>query len=96
MEQQLDQLVQAINIASDARQANLHQDALRFISTFENDHVNGWRAGLNLFTMADSNGTRKHAPQVRFFGLRLLESFLEAKYEPLDNDTFFEVWYQPG
>ena len=88
MEQQLDQLVQAINIASDARQANLHQDALRFISTFENDHVNGWRAGLTLFTMSDGNGTRKHSPQVRFFGLRLLESFLEAKYEPLDNDTF--------
>ncbi len=88
MDHQVEQLVQATIIASDARQANLHQEALQFISTVQADRLNAWKLGLAVFTTANTDGTRKYPPQARFFGLRLLESFLDDRFDPLDDDSF--------
>ncbi|KAF9818874.1 hypothetical protein IEO21_02530 [Rhodonia placenta] len=88
MEQDLNQLVQAISIASDPTRGTLHQQALEYLSTVQQNVANTWRLALALFIEAGPNGGRKHPSQARFFALRILDEFLENRYESLDEETF--------
>ncbi|RDX57282.1 ARM repeat-containing protein [Lentinus brumalis] len=86
MDQELSQFVQAILIASDPSQSSLHQQALEYLSAVQQNPAT-WRLALAVFVEADS-GRRKHPAQVRFFALRVLDDFLDNRFEPLDDDTF--------
>ena len=79
MEQDLNQFVQAILIASDPLQGALHQQALQYISTIQQNASDTWRIALALFVETGPNGTRKHPPQARFFALRVLDDFLDNR-----------------
>ncbi|KAF8206454.1 armadillo-type protein [Mycena galopus ATCC 62051] len=88
MEQELDQVVQAINIASDPAQAALHQQALNYLGTIQQNAENTWRLALPLFVDTTPDGARKHPAQVRFFALRVLDEFFDNRFEPLDDECF--------
>ncbi|KAL6302369.1 ARM repeat-containing protein [Sparassis latifolia] len=88
MEQDLSQFVHAILIASDPLQGALHQQALEYISTIQQNVSNTWRLALAIFIDVGPNGGRKYPPQARFFALRVLDDFLENRFEPLDEDSF--------
>ncbi|KAJ7637739.1 armadillo-type protein [Mycena polygramma] len=88
MEQELDQVVQAINIASDPAQAALHQQALNYLGTIQQNAENTWRLALPLFVDTTADGARKYPPQVRFFALRVLDEFFDNRFEPLDDECF--------
>lgn len=79
MEQELGQFVQAILIASDPLQGALHQQALEYISTIQQNVTDTWRLALALFIEAGPHGSRKYPPQARFFALRVLEDFLDNR-----------------
>jgi exportin-T len=79
MEQQADQVVRAILIASDPNQDNLHQQALDYLSSIQQNAGETWGLALNLFVDATPTGERKHPTQVRFFALRVLDDFLETR-----------------
>ena len=78
MEQDLNQFVQAILIASDPLQSSLHQQALEYLSAVQQNPAT-WRLALAVFVEAAQNGGRKHPPQVRFFALRVLDEFLDNR-----------------
>ncbi|KAJ7903544.1 armadillo-type protein [Mycena olivaceomarginata] len=88
MEQELDQVVQAITIASDPAQAALHQQALDYLGTIQQNAENTWRLALPLFVDTTADGVRKYTPQVRFFALRVLDEFFDNRFEPLDDESF--------
>ncbi|SJL09633.1 probable Exportin-T [Armillaria ostoyae] len=88
MEQEIDRVVQAITVASDPAQTPLHPEALAYLSTIEQNATETWRIVLSLFVDATSEGVRKYPPQARFFALRVLDAFLESRFEPLDQETF--------
>jgi exportin-T len=79
MEQQAGQVVRAILIASDPNQDNLHQQALDYLSSIQQNAGETWGLALNLFVDATPTGERKHPTQVRFFALRVLDDFLETR-----------------
>ncbi|KAI0359842.1 ARM repeat-containing protein [Trametes cingulata] len=87
MEQDLNQFVQAILIASDPTQSSLHQQALEYLSAVQ-QNSSAWRLALAVFVEPGPSGGRKHPPQVRFFALRVLDEFLDNRFEPLDDETF--------
>ncbi|KAJ6619725.1 armadillo-type protein [Mycena sp. CBHHK59/15] len=88
MQQELDQVVQAITIASDPAQSALHQQALNYLGTIQQNAENTWRLALPLFVDTTTDGVRKYPPQVRFFALRVLDEFFDNRFEPLDDDSF--------
>ncbi|KAJ7104182.1 armadillo-type protein [Mycena belliarum] len=88
MEQELEQVIQAINIASDPTQAALHQQALDYLGNIQQNAENTWRLALPLFVDATADGIRKYPPQVRFFALRVLDEFFDNRFEPLDDESF--------
>ena len=77
MEQDLNQFVQAILIASDPLQSSLHHQALQYLSAIQ-QNPSTWRLALAVFVEAGENG-RKYPPQVRFFALRVLDEFLDNR-----------------
>jgi exportin-T len=79
MEQELDQVVHAIVIASDPSQLSLHQQALAYLSTIQQNANNMWRLALSLFVDLTHEGARKYPPQARFFALRILEDFFDNR-----------------
>lgn len=79
MEQELNQLVQAILIASDPSQGILHNQALEYLSTIQQNSAETWRLALALFVDTGSDGSRKYPAPARFFALRVLEEFLDNK-----------------
>lgn len=85
---EIDQIAQAILVASDPTQAALHQEALDFVQNALKSCPEPWRIGLALFVDTNPNGTRKHEPQVRFYGLRVLEDFLDSRFDPLTPAAF--------
>ncbi|OBZ72293.1 Exportin-T [Grifola frondosa] len=87
MEQDLNQFVQAILIASDPSQNTLHQQALEYLSAIQ-QNASTWRLALAVFVETGPNGARKHPPQVRFYALRVLDDFLDNRFEPLDEESF--------
>lgn len=79
MDQEIEKLVQAIAIASDPSQVSLHQDALAYLSTIQQNANESWRMVLVLFTQTSADGTRQFPSQARFFALRVLEEFLDNR-----------------
>jgi len=79
MEQQIEQVVHAISIAFDQGQISLHQEALAYLSTIQQNASETWRLALKIFVDQDANGTRKYPSQARFFALRLLDEFLDNR-----------------
>ncbi|KII89963.1 hypothetical protein PLICRDRAFT_40145 [Plicaturopsis crispa FD-325 SS-3] len=88
MEQDLDRVVQAILIASDPTQGTLHQQALEYVGSVQQNAETTWRLALALFVDANPDGTRKYPPQARFFALRVLDDFFDNRFEPLDEESF--------
>ncbi|KAH9002895.1 ARM repeat-containing protein [Lactarius hatsudake] len=88
MEQQADQVVRAILVASDPTQGGLHQQALEYLSNIQQNAGETWRLALGLFVDATPTGERKHPTEARFFALRVLDDFLETRSEPLDEESF--------
>ncbi|TFK47820.1 ARM repeat-containing protein [Heliocybe sulcata] len=88
MDQELNQVVQAILIASEPTQSTLHQQALEYLSNIQENAAESWRLALALFVDTTPDGARKHPPQVRFFGLQVLDVFLDNRFEPLDEESF--------
>lgn len=87
----IDQIEKAILVASDPTQAALHQEALQFIQSTLKGSQDAWKIGLAFFIDTNADGSRKHQPQVRFYGLRILEEFLESRFEPLPQETFDQL-----
>ena len=79
MEQELNQLVQAILIASDPTSGTLHQQALEYLATVQQNAQNTWQLALSLFVDRSPDGSRKYPPQARFFALRVLDEFFENR-----------------
>jgi len=79
MEQQIDQIVQAISIAFDQTQISLHQEALAYLATIQQNANETWRLVLDIFVGQNSDGTRKYPLQARFFALRVLNDFLDNR-----------------
>jgi exportin-T len=79
MEQELDQLVQAILIASDPTQGTLHNQALEYLSNIQQNAAETWKLALTLFVDVGSDGSRKYPAPARFFALRVLEEFLDNR-----------------
>lgn len=90
MEHDLDQLAEAITIASNPSQGTLHNQALEYLQTVQQNAPTTWRAALTLFVETGVDGTRKYTPSVRFFALRILEDFLENRC--VLNDMLHEYW----
>ncbi|KAJ7593086.1 armadillo-type protein [Mycena floridula] len=88
MDSELEKVVQAIAIASDPLQISVHQEALTYLTTLQQNAVETWRLALILFTESTPEGTRKYPPQVRFFALRVLDEFLDNRFEPFDVESF--------
>ncbi|KAI0033548.1 ARM repeat-containing protein [Vararia minispora EC-137] len=88
MEQETNQFVQAIVIASDPTQGTLHRQAIEYLSTIQQNAGETWRLALNVFVEATPQGSRKHPAQARFFALRVLDEFLESKYETPEPEAF--------
>lgn len=72
-------VVRAILIASDPSQGSLHQQALEYLSTIERNAGGTWRLALALFMDITNVGARKHPPQARFFGLRVLDEYFDNR-----------------
>lgn len=79
MSQELEQLVQAILIASDPTSGNLHQQALEYLSNVQQNAANTWRLALSLFVDRNADGSRKYPKPARFFALRVLDQFLDDR-----------------
>lgn len=80
MEPELDQITQAILIASDPSQTSLHNQALEYLSSIQQNAQMTWQWTLALFVESGAEGgERKYPPQVRFFALRVLEDFLDNR-----------------
>ncbi|THH18865.1 hypothetical protein EUX98_g8885 [Antrodiella citrinella] len=88
MDSELNQLVQAILIASDPTSGNLHQQALEYLATVQQNSPNTWRLALSLFVECNPDGSRKYPPQARFFALRVLDEFFDNRFDPLDDESF--------
>ena len=78
-QEQADQVVRAILIASDPTQGSLHQQALEYLSNIQQNPGETWGLALNLFADASPTGERKYPVEVRFFALRILDDFLETR-----------------
>ncbi|KAF8968103.1 armadillo-type protein [Flammula alnicola] len=88
MEQEIDRIVQAIGIAFDQSQISLHQQALEYISSIQQNSNETWRLALKLFVDQNADGTRKYPAQARFFALRVLDEFLDNRFERFDDESF--------
>ncbi|KAH6913077.1 KapM protein [Coprinopsis sp. MPI-PUGE-AT-0042] len=88
MDQEIERVVQAIAIASDPRPTPLYQEALNYIQGIQGNASETWRLALEIFVATNSDQSRKHPAQARFWALRVLEEFLDNKFDPLDQETF--------
>lgn len=79
MDQEIAQVVRAIAIASDPSQVSLHQQALAYISTIQQNANSTWKLAISLFVDLTEDGARKHPPQARFFALRVLDEFFDNR-----------------
>lgn len=80
MEQEIDRFVQAILIAVDPSQVALHQQALEYLSSVQQNVHETWRLALTVFAEMDSQGHgHKYPPQARFFSLRMLDEFFDNR-----------------
>ena len=75
----IQQIAQAIAIASDPAQSPLHHQALQFIAEIQQNASETWRLALPIFVDRDSERRKKYMPQARFFALRVLDDFLDNR-----------------
>ena len=85
----LNQLVQAILIAADPTQGVLHNQALEYLSTIQQNSASTWRVALEIFVARGPDGSRQYPPQARFFALRVLEDFLDNRCVVIMIDLFW-------
>lgn len=78
MELETDQVLQAIEIASDPSRAPLHQQALDFLGTVQSNSATTWKLALALFAESKPGGGR-NPPQARFWALRVLDDFFDNR-----------------
>ncbi|KAJ2924870.1 hypothetical protein H1R20_g12240, partial [Candolleomyces eurysporus] len=88
MEHEIEQVVQAIAIASDPSQSALYQQALGYIQNIQQNASETWQLALHIFVDANADGRRKYPAQARFWALRVLDDFLDNRFEPLEQETF--------
>ncbi|KIK63100.1 hypothetical protein GYMLUDRAFT_72336 [Collybiopsis luxurians FD-317 M1] len=88
MDQEIDRVVQAIAIASDPSQQTLHQQAINYLNSIQQNASESWRLALALFVDTSSGGTRKYPSQARFFALRVLDEFFDNRFEAFDPESF--------
>lgn len=79
MESETEQVLQAIEIASDPSRAALHQQALEFLSSVQSSSATTWKLALALFVELKPGGGRKHSQQARFWALRVLDDYLDSR-----------------
>ena len=93
MDPELDQITQAILIASNPSQTSLHAQALEYLSSIQQNAQVTWRWALALFVEPGAEGSeRKYPSQVRFFALRVLEDFLDNRLvQPVMNDCLLNL-----
>ncbi|XP_006459374.1 hypothetical protein AGABI2DRAFT_201553 [Agaricus bisporus var. bisporus H97] len=84
----LDQIAHAIAVAADPAQATLHPHALQFIADFQHNAHHTWHLALPLFVARNADASKSYSPQTRFFALRVLDEFLDNRFDPLDDDAF--------
>ncbi|KAK7050996.1 pre-tRNA nuclear export protein [Paramarasmius palmivorus] len=87
MDQEIEKILQAITIASDSSQSSF-QEALGYLGSIQQNASETWRLALHIFVEASGDGSRKYPPQARFFSLRVLDDFLDNRFEPFDQETF--------
>ena len=87
----IEQIEKAILVASDPTQSRLHQEALQFIQDSLKNTQDAWRIGLTFLIETNTDGSRKYQPQVRFYGLRILEDFLDSRFEALPQEMFDQL-----
>lgn len=75
----IQQIAQAVAIASDPAQSVLHHQALQFIADIQQNASETWRLALPIFVDRDEQGIKRHTPQTRFFALRVLDEFLDNR-----------------
>ncbi|KAL1668161.1 armadillo-type protein [Schizophyllum commune] len=90
MDVELQQVVQAINIAADPTQqaSDVYQQALAYLQSIQQNGESSWRLALHLFVDQNADGTRKYPTQARFFALRVLDDFFDERLVPFDQETF--------
>lgn len=90
MDIELQQVVQAINIAADptAQATDVYQQALAYLQSIQQNGESSWRLALHLFVDQNADGTRKYPTQARFFALRVLDDFFDGRLVPFDQETF--------
>ncbi|KAF5377324.1 hypothetical protein D9757_008003 [Collybiopsis confluens] len=91
MDQEIEQVLQAIAIASDPSQQSLHQQAINYLNTIQQNASGTWRLALALFVDLTSEGSRKYPSQARFFALRVLDDFFDNRFEAFDPESFHIV-----
>lgn len=81
MDVELQQVVQAINIAADPTQqaSDVYQQALAYLQSIQQNGESSWRLALHLFVDQNADGTRKYPTQARFFALRVLDDFFDER-----------------
>jgi len=75
----IQQIAQAVAIASDPAQSALHHHALQFIADIQQNASETWRLALPIFVDRDEQGVKRHTPQARLFALRVLDEFLDNR-----------------
>lgn len=91
MDAELNQVVQAIVIASDPAQTSLHQQALDYLQSIQQNAATTWRLALAIYVDATSEGIRKYPTEARFFALRVLDDFLDNRYGVLSSYNAFRA-----
>ncbi|KAH7913226.1 armadillo-type protein [Hygrophoropsis aurantiaca] len=86
MDQDIQQFVQAILIASDPSPGPLTQQALEYLSSVQQNAHETWRLALTVFVEMGPEG-RKYPSQVRFYALRILDEYFDNRFEPLDEES---------
>jgi exportin-T len=79
MEHEIEQVVQAIAIASDPSRSALYQQALGYIQTIQQNASETWQLALRIFVDSNADGRRKYPAQARFWALRVLDDFLDNR-----------------
>ncbi|KZV62903.1 KapM protein [Peniophora sp. CONT] len=88
MEQETEQFVRAIVIAADPSQGALHKQAIEYLQTIQANVKETWQLALNVFVAQGPDGTRRHPVEARFFALKVLDEFLDNKYDAFPDDVF--------
>ncbi|KAH7927937.1 ARM repeat-containing protein [Leucogyrophana mollusca] len=87
MDQEIQQFVQAVLIASHPSPGPLLQQALEYLSALQENADETWRLALTVFVDMGPEG-RKYPSQARFYALRILEEYFGNRFEPLDEESF--------